>query len=158
METEPHENFIRNIVSDLLQRKGLTVAEYCQNIVQLQWPLDEIALVLFAHLHKIHICVILEGKYWTTKRDESLKSANIYLVYCGKLHFFDTVWKGSLSEGLLNKSPAVTYYLRLKSPEKKKIPHVTTSEPVSDRKTLNSLQAGFTKQSDLKKAFHECQK
>ena len=156
METEAHETFIKNIVSDLLKRQGLSVEEYCQNIVKPGWPLDKIGLVLFACSYKIHTCVFVEGKFWTTDREETIKSADIYLVYCGKLCFFDAVWKGSLSEGLFNRSRAVTYYLRSHSPEKEKIPHVT--EPVSSRKTLNSLQAGLTKQSDLNKAFHEFKK
>ena len=92
----------------------------------------------------------------TTDREETIKSADIYLVYCGKLHFFDTVQKGSLSEGHFNTSPAVTYYLRSHSPKKEKIPHVT--DPASSRKTLNSLQAGLTKQSDLNTAFCEFKK
>ena len=61
--------------------------------------------------------------------------------------------KGSLHEGLFNKSPAVTYYLRSKLPEKEKNPHVTEYENVLGRKTLNSLQAGLTKESDFKKVF-----
>ena len=156
METEAHENFIKNTASDLLKRKGLSVAEYCGNIIKPQCPLDEIGLVLFAHLYKIHICVFVEGKFWTTDIEETIKSADICLVYCGKLRFFDTVQKGSLSESLFNKNPSVAYYLRSHSPEKEKIPHVT--EPVSCRKTFNSLQAGLTKQSDLNKAFCEFQK
>ena len=100
MEIEAHETFIQNIVSDLLKRKGLAVEEDCNNIVKSGWPLDEIGLVRFAHLYKIHICVFVEGKFWTTDREESIKSADIYLVYCGKLCFFNTVLKDSLSEGL----------------------------------------------------------
>ena len=122
METEAHETFIENIASDLLKRKGLSVQEYCDNIVKLGWPLDKIGLVLFACLYKIHICVFVEGKFWTTDRKETIKSADIYLVYCDKLRFFDTVQKGRLSEGLLTQIPVVTYYFRSKSLEKEKIP------------------------------------
>ena len=82
------------------------VKEYCQTIVQPQWPLDEIAIALFARMYKIHICVFVEGKLWTTNRNQAINGANIYLVYCGKLKFLDTVQKGSLNEALLNKSPA----------------------------------------------------
>ena len=123
METEAHETFIENIASHLLKRKGLSVEEYCQKIVKPGWPLDEIGLVRFAHLYKIHMCVFVEGKFWTTDREGIIKSADIYLVYCGKLHFFHIVWKGSFSEGLFNRSQAVMYYLRSHSPEKEKIPH-----------------------------------
>ena len=135
METEAHDKFIASIASDLLQQKGLTVEEYCQNIVQPQWPLDEIAIALFARMYKIHICVFVEGKFWTTNRNQAINGANIYLVYCGKLKFLDTVRKGSLNEALLNKSPAAQYYFRSNSPEKGKNPHNTESEQVSGRKT-----------------------
>ena len=157
IETEAHDKFIASIASDLLQQKGLMVEEYCQTIVQPQWPLDEIAIALFACMYKIHICVFVEGKFWTTNRNQAINGANIYLVY-GKLKFLDTVWKGSLNEALLNKSPAAQYYLTSNSPEKGKNPHNTKSEQVSGRKTLNSLQVGLTKPSELKKAFREFQK
>ena len=48
METEAHDKFAASIASDLLQQKGLMVKEYCQTIGQPQWPLDEIAIALFA--------------------------------------------------------------------------------------------------------------
>ena len=134
------------------------VEEYCQTIVQPQWPLDEIAIALFAHMYNIHICVFVEGKFWTTNRNQAINGVNIYLVYYGKLKFLDTVRKGSLNKALLNKSPAAQYYLRSNSPEKGKNPHNTKSEQVSGRKTLNSLRVGLTKPSDLSKAFKEFQK
>ena len=158
METEAHDNFVANIASDLLHRKGLTVKEYCENIVQPQCPLDEIAIVLFARMYKLHICVFVEGKFWTTNRNQAMKEADIYLVYCGKLKFLDTVRKGSLKEAVLNKNPSAQYYLRSSSPEKEKIPHNTKLVQVASRKTLNSLRAGLTKPSDLKQAVREYRK
>ena len=122
-----------------------------------QWPLDEIALVPFEQLYKIHICVFLEGKYWTTNRDESLKEATIFLSIVRTLTFMK-LQKGSLQEGILNKSPAVNCYLRSKGTEDN-VPLSTKNASSSvQRRTLNSLQAGLTKQSDLNKAYKEYQK
>ena len=59
-EDKPHKDFVENIASDLLHHKGLTVEEYCENIVKSQSPLYEIALVLFGHLYKLHICVFIK--------------------------------------------------------------------------------------------------
>ena len=126
--------------------------EYCENIVKSQWPLNEIAPVLVGCLHRLHICVFLKGKYWTTNRDESLIVATIYLVYCGNLRFSDTVQKGSLHEGMPNNSPTVNYYLKSKGLEDNLPGNTTlpTPAPVYLRKTLNSLQAGLTKEKELK--------
>ena len=158
METEWHENFVQNIAADLLHHKGLTVDKYCENIVKPQWPLDEIALVLFARLYKFHICVFLEGKYWTTNRDDSLKVPKIFLIYCGNLKFYDTVREGSLQEGIFNKSPAVQYYLRSKGMEDNVPVSTSTKSETVPRKTLNSLQASLSTKSDLDKAYKEYQK
>ena len=73
MQLQLHENFVENIASDLLCKKGLTVEECCDNIVKPQRPLDEIDLVLSACLYRMHTYVLCKGKYWTTNRDESLK-------------------------------------------------------------------------------------
>ena len=32
-----------------------------------QTPFDEVAIVLSVHMYKIHICIVMQGKYWTTK-------------------------------------------------------------------------------------------
>ena len=58
------------------------------NVEQPGVPLDEIAIVLYARFYKIHTAVILEGKYWTTNKDEALNHATIYLIYCGNMQFF----------------------------------------------------------------------
>ena len=66
------------------------------NVVQLQVPLDQIRILLYAHMYKIHLCVILEGKYWCTNSDVALKRATIYNFYKGHMIFSDTTRRGSL--------------------------------------------------------------
>ena len=51
------------------------------NVVQPGVPLDEIRILLYAHMYKMHIAIILEGKYWTTNQDEALNHAKIYLIF-----------------------------------------------------------------------------
>ena len=94
------------------------------------------------------------GKYWTTNRDESLKVPKIFLIYCGKLQFYDTVRKGSLREAIF----AVQYYLRSKGMEDKVPVSTSTKSDTVPRKTLNPLQTSFSTQSDLDKAYREYQK
>ena len=60
---ESHRYFVERVGGDLIHRKGLTVQDYMYNVVQPGVPLDEIGILLFANLYKIHIAIILEGKY-----------------------------------------------------------------------------------------------
>ena len=73
-------------------------------IVQPQVPIDEIAIVLLSRVWKIHVCVFLEGKYWTTNKDEALNKATIYLAYLGKNVYHDTTRKGSLHWSVMQAS------------------------------------------------------
>ena len=92
---ESHHYFVEKVGGYLTHRKGLDVEEYMYNVVLPSVPLDEIGILLYARMYKIHIAIILQGKYWTTNRDEALNKATIYLIFCGHMQFFDTTRKGS---------------------------------------------------------------
>ena len=53
-------------------------------------PLDEIRLVLFARMKKIHIAFLMEEKYWTTQCNHDFKKCTIVLAFRGNLTFNDT--------------------------------------------------------------------
>ena len=53
-------------------------------------PLDEIGLVLFARMKKIHIAFLMSEKYQTTHRNHEFKKCNIILAFQGSLTFNDT--------------------------------------------------------------------
>ena len=79
-------------------------------------PLDKIGILFYARMYKIHIAIILEGKYWTTNRDKALNKATIYLIYCGHMQFFDTTRKGSWHSSLFDELPGGTYQLQSHGP------------------------------------------
>ena len=127
-----HKHFVEAVGGFLIRKKG-----YMDFIVQSQTPIDEVAIVLLARMWKIHVCVFLEGKYWTTNKDLALNKASIYLIYVRKNTFYDTTRKGSLHWSLV-EAPDITYNLckpKTNFPEKS-----TTPAPVG-HKTLNSLRA-----------------
>ena len=96
---ESHQYFVEKVGGDLVHRKGLTVEDYMYNVVQPHVPLDEIGILLYSRMNKMHITIILEGKYWTTNRDEALKHASLYLVYLGRMQFM--ILQGK-AHGILN--------------------------------------------------------
>ena len=101
-----HRYFVERVGGYLIRRKGLTVEDYMYNVVQPHVPLDKIGILLYARMYKIHIAVILEGKYWTKNRDETLNCATLYLVYLGKMQFYDTTRKGSWHSSLFEELPS----------------------------------------------------
>ena len=78
---EVYRYFVEHVGGDLIHRKGLTVEDYMYNVVQPGVLLNEIGILLYARMYKIHIAIILEGKYWTTNKDKALNCATIYLIY-----------------------------------------------------------------------------
>ena len=111
-----HQYFVERVGGYLIRRKGLTVEDYMYNVVQPHVPLDEIGILLYARMYKIHIAVILEGKYWTTNTDETLNCTTLYLVYLGKMKFNDTTRKGSWHSSLFEELPSGNYLLRSHGP------------------------------------------
>ena len=122
-------------------------------IVQPRTPIHEIAIVLLAWMWKIHVCVFVEGKYWTTNKDEARHKATIYLVYLGKNVFCDTTKKGSLHWSLMEQ-PESDYNLRKPKPKLIEEPKNTPPTP-SGHKTLNTLHAGLIDEKSKCAAMRE---
>ena len=146
---EDHRYFVENIGGDLIWQKGQDIEDYLFNVVQPQVPLDEIALLLYAHMYKIHICVILEGKYWCTNQDKALNRATIYLIYQGHMQFSDTTRKGSLHSSMFEEVAGGTYQLRSHGPIDE------PKESAGGWTTLNSMRAGLMEEKEIQKVKHE---
>ena len=55
-----------------------------------QTPFNEVAIVLSTRMYKIHICIVMQGKYWTTKQDHDYKHCTLFFAYMGGLVFYST--------------------------------------------------------------------
>ena len=115
-------------------------------------PLDEIALLLYACMYKIHICVILKGKYWCTNRDEALNRATIYLIYQGHMQFSDTTRKGSLHSSMFEEVAGGTYQLCSHGPIDE------PKEPAGGWTTLNPMHARLMEEKEIQKVKDEYDK
>ena len=74
----------------ILGHKKLIPDQYINYMTLPTTPLDEIGLVLFARMKKIHIAFLMEEKYWTTQCNHDLKKCTIVLAFRGNLTFNDT--------------------------------------------------------------------
>ena len=98
-----HKYFIEVVGGYLLGKKGLQVQDYMDMIMVPQMPIDEIGIVVLAHMYKMHVCIFLEGKYFTMNCDEALNKASICLIYVEKNTFLDTTRKGSIHWSIIEQ-------------------------------------------------------
>ena len=71
----------------ILGCKKIMPQEYINYIALQTTTLDEIELVLFARMKKIHIAFLISEKYWTTHQNHEFKKYNIILAFRGSLTF-----------------------------------------------------------------------
>ena len=106
----------------ILGRKKLMPADYIHYMALPTTPLDEIGLVLFARMKKLHIAFLMEGKFWTTQRNHEIKKCSIILAFRGNLTFNDTQTKESSLPKPAPASIKHKYTLRHREVSKDKSP------------------------------------
>ena len=84
---EEHFDFLTNISSHILARKKMPVTDYMNYILSECQPFDEIAICCFARMYHIHIGIIMDDMYWTTRKDHDLKKCDKLLGFIGGLQF-----------------------------------------------------------------------
>ena len=64
---DTHINFVEKVGSIILQHKGLSMENYISMMSQIGQPLDEIGIVLVARMYHIHVAIIQDDMFWTTR-------------------------------------------------------------------------------------------
>ena len=95
---ETHHTFVEKVGSCILNWKGLTMDDYILMISQIGQPLDEIGIVLMARLYHIHVTIVQEKCFWTTRRDHNLQKCSIIFGWWGALCFNDIKRKDQVTE------------------------------------------------------------
>ena len=106
----------------ILGRKKLTPDQYIHYMALPTTPLDEIGLVLFARMKKIHIAFLMEEKYWTTQRNHEFKKCTIVLAFRGNLTFNDTRKRQPVLPKPAPASVKLQYELRSRQSSRDKCP------------------------------------
>ena len=78
------------------------VSQYIDSMSNTGQPLDQIAVIAMAHMYHIHIGIIMDGWFWTSRRDHKLDACKILLGWQGKLSFVDIKWKNQAQVQLYN--------------------------------------------------------
>ena len=68
--------------------------DYVQSMIRLCFVVDQIALLIIAHMYNIHIGVILSKKFWCTHANQNIENffikSDIILAYIGCMKFEET--------------------------------------------------------------------
>ena len=82
-----HKDWIGGVGEKLLAKKGCTVDQYIADLVKPGLKFDEIALLCFAQVHYKHVYILMEGCFWTTRRDNDVVQCYLKFSYIGNLLF-----------------------------------------------------------------------
>ena len=85
-----HINWIAKVGGDLLCKKGIKVEDYCNDLVELNFPLDTLGLLVIARMFHNHIAIILKERIWTSQGNNDTDDCLIFLIYPGGVNFVDT--------------------------------------------------------------------
>ena len=131
--------WIYDVGSSFLARRSIPVSDYIESLSDPQVPLDQLGLLIFAHLQHTHFAVVLRNCIWTTREDNRYEDIELTLAYLGGIQFSDTC-KGPAAGGF----PAPSAFCLDALDEKKKDP---ASKPInmSKRKRCRQIRKPSTK-------------
>ena len=74
----------------MLCKKGIKVEDYCNDLLELNFPLDTLGLLVIARMFHNHIAIILKECIWTTQGSNDTDRCSIFLIYSSGVNFRDT--------------------------------------------------------------------
>ena len=75
----------------LLIKKKLDLDKYLSNLYLLLTPVDQLSLLILAHLYHRHFAIFLRNGVWTMRKNNRMDYCKIFFVYKGGFVFCDTV-------------------------------------------------------------------
>ena len=86
-----HRAWISQVGGKILAKKKLDLEEYLSNLYLCLTPVDQLGLLILAHLYHRHFVAFLKNGVWTTRKNNSMENCKIYFEYKGGYLFSDTV-------------------------------------------------------------------
>ena len=85
-----HHKWIDQISKDILNMKKRKLVDHLQDVVQPNFKLDEIALMIYACMCHLDLAVILHKSYWCAAIHDDIYKAKVIFAFKGKLTFSAT--------------------------------------------------------------------
>ena len=94
-----HHDWVHQVGCDILKQKKLSLEDYLNTVLQSGVPWDELAILIFVRMYKIHILFFMSGnKFWSSNFSRKRDDCQIMLMYRGRLTFSDTVRKADMQQ------------------------------------------------------------
>ena len=71
----------------------MNIDDYINYILSESQPLDEIGKCCFSWMYHLHVGIIMDMMYWTTRHDHDIHKCDKLLGYIGGLSFVSMRWK-----------------------------------------------------------------
>ena len=85
-----HRMWIEQISKDIFNMKKWKLLDYLNDLVQPNFKLDEIALMIYAHMYHMDLDVVLHKSNWCAAIHKDIFKAKVIFAFKGKLEFLDT--------------------------------------------------------------------
>ena len=83
--------WIDQVGENYFNKNGVTSKAYVKALTTGHCLFDELALLLAAVSNNIHVMVIIENSYWTTRKDNVYNNVDVRLAYTGEISFKEIV-------------------------------------------------------------------
>ena len=93
--------WIDQVGENYFNKNGVTSQEYVKALTTGHVLFDELALLLAAVSNNIHIMVIIENSYWTTRKNNIFNNVDVRLAYTGEISFKEIVPVPEQKENLI---------------------------------------------------------
>ena len=90
------------IADYILRHKKLDFDDYLLYMEQ-DAPLDEIAIVIIAHMFRCHICILTETKFWTTNGEHKIGMCYTWSNWRSGIHSPSSLYYSGVAILPLNK-------------------------------------------------------
>ena len=107
-----HKDWLEKVGGDLIRRKGRTVDEYILDFIKPGFKFDELALLAFVRMHHKHIFVLMDGRYWTSRKDNDVTRCDLKFGYVGNLLFVPLLHESAVHRRFKDGTRCVNMFLR----------------------------------------------
>ena len=107
-----HKDWLDKVSGDLIRRKGRTVDEYIFDFIKPGFKFDELTLLAFVRMHHKHIFVLMDGHYWTSRKDKDVTCCDLKFGYIGNLLFVPLLHEGAVHRHFMDGTRCVNMFLR----------------------------------------------
>ena len=87
-----HWQWLDKVLESFLRKSKphQTLDRYLKYLPVEAFPLDMLAILIYARMCHKHVAVFVREHYWTTHVDDDFQKCKVFLAYCGELVFDDS--------------------------------------------------------------------